>query len=93
MAGLPARSLKQFVDLVANKSHACLDGHARRGDFSRWIGDTFHDHRLASDVREVEQRYRLGHVDDVRKSISQLVQERYQFSSESALSSPRKQSP
>jgi hypothetical protein len=44
-------------------------------------------------VREVEQRYRLGHVDDVRKSISQLVQERYQFSSESALSSPRKQSP
>jgi len=87
MAGLPARSLKQFVDLVANKSHACLDGYARRGDFSRWIARTFHDDRLASDVRKVEQRYRLGHIDDVRESMSQLIQERYRFFSESALSS------
>jgi hypothetical protein len=87
MAGLPARSLKQFVDLVANKSHACLDGHARRGDFSRWIAGTFHDNRLASDVRKVEQRYRLGYIDDVRESMSQLIQERYRFFSESALSS------
>jgi hypothetical protein len=83
----PASSLKQFVDLLADKSHACLDGHARRGDFSRWIADAFHDHRLASDVRKVEQRYRLGHIDDVRQSISQLIQERYRFSSESTSSS------
>ena len=83
----PAGSLKQFVKLLLNKSHTCLDGHARRGDFSRWIADTFHDDRLASDVRKVEQRYRLGHIDDVRDSISQLIQERYQFSSESPLSS------
>jgi len=83
----PAGSLKQFVELLTNKLHTCLDGHARRGDFSRWIADTFHDDRLASDVRKVEQRYRLGHIDDVRDSISQLIQERYQFSSESPLSS------
>jgi hydroxymethylpyrimidine pyrophosphatase-like HAD family hydrolase len=83
----PAGSLKQFVKLLLNKSHTCLDGHARRGDFSRWIADTFHDDRLASDVRKVEQRYRLGHIDDVRDSISQLIQERYQFSSKSPLSS------
>jgi hydroxymethylpyrimidine pyrophosphatase-like HAD family hydrolase len=83
----PAGSLKQFVKLLTNKLHTCLDGHARRGDFSRWIADTFHDDRLASDVRKVEQRYRLGHIDDVRDSISQLIQERYQFSSESPLSS------
>jgi len=83
----PAGSLKQFVKLLTNKLNTCLDGHARRGDFSRWIADTFHDDRLASDVRKVEQRYRLGHIDDVRDSISQLIQERYQFSSESPLSS------
>ena len=83
----PAGSLKRFVKLLTNKLHTCLDGPARRGDFSRWIADTFHDDRLASDVRKVEQRYRLGHIDDVRDSISQLIQERYQFSSESPLSS------
>jgi hypothetical protein len=84
----PASSLKQFVDLLANKSHACVDRHARRGDFSHWIAGTIHDHRLASDVRGgVEQRYRLGHIDDVRESILGLIQERYRFSSESASSS------
>lgn len=87
MIGLPARSLKQFVTLLASKSHACLDGHTRRGDFSRWIAGTFHDHHLASDVRKVEQRYRLGHLDDVRESLSQLIQERYRLSSRQALSS------
>jgi len=90
----PARSLKQFVTLLANKSHACLDEHARRGDFSRWIAATFHDHHLASDVRKVEQRYRLGHLEDVRESLSQLIQERYRLSSsEQALPSPVASSP
>lgn len=81
MIGPPARSLKQFVTLLANRSPSCLDGHARRGDFSRWIAGTFHDHHLASDVRKVEQRYRLGHLDDVRKPLSQAIQERYRLSS------------
>ena len=70
MIGPPARSLKQFVALVGTKSDACLDGHARRGDFSNWIAGTFHDHRLASEVRKVEQRYRLGHLNDVCESLS-----------------------
>ncbi|HXY11635.1 MAG TPA: HAD hydrolase family protein [Terriglobales bacterium] len=89
----PARSLKQFVTLLANKSHACLGGHTRRGDFSNWIAGTFHDHRLASEVRKVEQRYRLGHLDDVRESLSQLIQERYRLSSEQALTAPLASSP
>ncbi|MGC0778632.1 MAG: HAD hydrolase family protein, partial [Candidatus Acidiferrum sp.] len=67
--GSPARSLKQFVLLLPNTPTTSLDGHVRRGDFSRWIADVFHDHRLASDVRKVEQRYRLGHLDDVRQSL------------------------
>jgi hypothetical protein len=89
----PARSLKQFVTLLANKPHSCLDGHARRGDFSRWIAGSFHDHRLASDVRKVEQRYRLGHLDDVRESLSQLISERYGLSSKRAFSSAAASSP
>ncbi len=78
--GPPARSLKQFVLSLPNIPVASLDGHARRGDFSRWIADVFHDHHLASDVRKVEQRYRLGHLDDVRQSLAALIEDRYKFS-------------
>jgi len=86
--GPPARSLKQFVTLLASKSHLCLDEHARRGDFSRWIAGTFRDHHLASDVRKIEQRCRLGHLHDVRESLSQAIQERYRLSSEHDLPAP-----
>jgi hypothetical protein len=78
--GSPARSLKQFVLLLPNTPTTSLDGHVRRGDFSRWIADVFHDHRLASDVRKIEQRYRLGHLDDVRQLLARLIQDRYKFS-------------
>ena len=80
MIGPRARSLKQFVLSLVNIPATSLDGHARRGDFSRWIDGVFHDHRLASDVRKIEQRYRLGHLDDVRQSVARLIQERYKFS-------------
>jgi len=85
LVGPPARSLKQFVTLLATTPLACLDGHARRGDFSRWIAGTFRDHQLASDVRKVEQRYRLRHLDDVREALSQVIQDRYRLSSEQSL--------
>ena len=86
--GPPARSLKQFLALLASTPVASVSEHARRGDFSRWIANVFHDNRLASDVRKIEQRYRLGHLEDVRESMSQLIQERYRFSSDKALYSP-----
>jgi hypothetical protein len=83
--GPPARSLKQFVLLLPNTPAKSLDGHVRRGDFSRWIADVFHDHRLASDVRKAEQRYRLGHLDDVRQPMARLIQDRYKFSHDGAM--------
>ena len=86
--GPAARSLKQFLALLASTPVASVGEHARRGDFSRWIANVFHDNRLASDVRKLEQRYRLGHLEDVRESMSQLIQERYRFSSDRALYSP-----
>jgi hypothetical protein len=78
--GPPARSLEQFVSFLASTPATSLGGHARRGDFSRWIAEVFHDHHMASEVRKVEQRYRLGHLDDVRQSLATLIQERYRFS-------------
>jgi len=78
--GAPARSLKEFVSLLASTPVTSLGEHARRGDFSRWIANVFHDNRLASDVRKIEQRYRLGHLDDVRQPMATLIQERYGLS-------------
>ncbi len=83
--GLPAKSLQQFVTALAGQPMSCLGGHLRRGDFSQWIAGAFHDHRLASDVRKVEQRYRLGHLDDARQPIAMLIQDRYGFAAEEAL--------
>jgi len=77
--GPPARSLKQFVSLLTSIPAISVGGHARRGDFSRWIADVFHDHRLASGVRKIEQRYRLGLLSDVRQPMAALIQERYEY--------------
>jgi hypothetical protein len=96
--GPPARSLQQFLLSLARISVTSLGGHVRRGDFSRWIADVYHDDRLASNIRKVEQRYRLGHLEDVREVVGKLIQERYAFSSDNStlesspmmLESPRK---
>ena len=80
MIGPPAQSLKQFVGLLATIPVTSAGQRARRGDFSRWVANVFHDNRLASDFRKIEQRYRLGHLEDVRPSMTTLIQERYGLS-------------
>jgi hypothetical protein len=76
----PARTLKDFLTLLDLVPPGVPSGHAHRGDFSRWIMDVFHDHALASEIRKVEQRFRLGHIHDLTEAIAKLVQERYEFS-------------
>jgi hypothetical protein len=75
--GPPARSLREFAALLQSYSVNSLADHTRRGDFSRWIADVFHDHRLGSDVRKIEQQYRLGHLADVRQPIAALILAQY----------------
>ena len=75
--GLPARSLAELAALLEDHSAESLGEHARRGDFSRWIANVFHDHRLASDVRKIEQQYRLSHLGDVRQPIAALILDQY----------------
>ena len=71
--GSPARSLRQFAASLQSHAANSLGDHARRGDFSRWIANEFHDYPLASDVRKVEQQYRLNHLSDVRQPIVALI--------------------
>jgi len=78
--GTPARTLNEFVRSLKTLPLSVLEAHARRGDFSQWIGGVFHDHPLASDVRKVEQRYRLGHTRDLYNALAESIQERYELS-------------
>jgi hypothetical protein len=81
----PARTLKDFLTLLDVASASVVAGHAHRGDFSRWIADVFHDHALASEIRKLEQRFRLRHIHDLSESIARLVQERYEFTLERSM--------
>lgn len=80
--GAPARTLSDFAVSLRTLPLSVLDAHARRGDFSQWIGDIFHDHVLASDIRKVEQRYRLGHTRDLCNAVAEAIQQRYELPSE-----------
>ena len=83
--GSPSRTLQELVSSLGSVPSGVLEGHARRGDFSRWIAEVFHDHPLASDVRKVEQRYRLGYVENLRDELIKPIRERYEVESELAL--------
>ncbi len=90
-AGGPARTLKEFVSGLATSPLSVLSGHAHRGDFSRWIADVFRDHFLASDIRKVEQRFRLGHIHNLSDSLIKLIRERYEVSPDGVLRSSNPQ--
>ena len=80
--GPPARTLKEFVSSLTNSASSVVEGHVERGDFSRWIAEVFDDHFLPSEIRKLEQRYRRGHVQDVRHSLARLIAEYCDFSEE-----------
>ena len=54
-----------------------LEQHARRGDFSRWVGDVFADRPLAARLAEIEKQDRDGRLPDLRTALSQVVADRY----------------
>ena len=79
-AGGPrARTLREFVAVVEKAPSATLDGHMRRGDFSRWVADVFGDYPLAQEIRQLEDRYRAGSLADVAETVGRAVRARYEF--------------
>jgi len=83
--GPRCRTFKEFIAALGDMPGGVLDGHARRGDFSRWIADVFHDHPLASDLRKLEQRHRLGYVESLSTELARAIRERYEVESELVL--------
>jgi hydroxymethylpyrimidine pyrophosphatase-like HAD family hydrolase len=83
--GPPSRTLKEFIASLRKMPAGVLDGHARRGDFSRWMADVFQDHPLASDLSKLEQSYRLGYVESLSTELARAIRERYEVESELVL--------
>jgi hypothetical protein len=78
----PALTLRDLVCLLASSPAQVLAGHARRGDFSRWIRNVLRDHRLASSIRAVERQYEFGHIDDLTVALGERIRERYSLPAE-----------
>jgi len=72
-----ADSLNSFRQAVAAVEDAVLAHHARRGDFSRWVLDTFSDRELGVQLRKIEARWRRGEARDLRQAIEGLIALRY----------------
>jgi len=79
--GPPARTLRQFVSALTSLPPEVLGGHAKRGDFSRWILDVFRDHPLSLRVYKVEEQYRLGQICDLAGPLAALIREVYGLAS------------
>lgn len=78
--GSPARTLKEFVSLQARLPVKAIEGHARRGDFSRWIAKVFGDQPLAAEIYEVEERFRQGHERKLGDALCRPIRDRYELS-------------
>jgi hypothetical protein len=74
-----ARTLREFVDVLERSPVSGLEGHLRRGDFSRWIADIFGDYPLSKTVRQIEQDYLSGTIGDLPGALAQTVRSRYEF--------------
>jgi hydroxymethylpyrimidine pyrophosphatase-like HAD family hydrolase len=79
--GAQAHTLKEFVTIQDQLPAAAIEGHARRGDFSRWIAEVFADQLLADEIRKVEKQFRRGRVANLSESLVKPIRERYELTS------------
>lgn len=77
--GPPARTLKEFVSFQNRLPPEVIEEHARRGDFSRWIGKVFGDQPLATAILKVEEQYRHGRIKNLSEALSRPILDRYEL--------------
>jgi hydroxymethylpyrimidine pyrophosphatase-like HAD family hydrolase len=75
--GVHVRTVRQFVEHLERSTTGPLDGHLRRADFSRWVGEVFGDHALAAELRIQEERYARGDDTDIVPEVIAAIRGRY----------------
>jgi len=82
--GPRARTLKEFIGLLAALPPAGLAQHALRHDFSRWLENVFRDRPLAVRVRDIEDDIGTADIHDLTDRIGQTIRARYEMAPERA---------
>ncbi len=77
-SGPRARTLKEFIGLLAVLPPDHIRGHLRRHDFSRWLAEVFRDTSLAAHVRSVERQAAIDDPKDLAADIAQSIRARYE---------------
>jgi hypothetical protein len=77
-AGPRARTLKEFMGLLAALPPAQIRAHLARRDFSRWLDEVFRDHGLGVHVRAIEERADAEDAQDLAAEIAQAIRARYE---------------
>jgi hydroxymethylpyrimidine pyrophosphatase-like HAD family hydrolase len=72
-----ARTLRDFVAELERAEPSALVPYVARGDFSRWIGEVFGDHPLASELRALETRHRQIRSTETIPEIANAIRSRY----------------
>jgi hypothetical protein len=74
---LRARTLKEFIEALANSSLRALRGYLDRHDFSRWVDLVFGDYTLAAQIEKLENQNGSAQEAALRGDIIRLIEERY----------------
>ncbi len=77
-AGPRARSLKEFMGLLASLPAARIRAHLQRHDFSHWLAGVFRDHVLANRVHSLEDLAGSEDAANLAADISQAIRARYE---------------
>jgi hydroxymethylpyrimidine pyrophosphatase-like HAD family hydrolase len=77
-AAARARSVKDFVNLLATLPEDQLAPHIQRHDFSRWFEHVFRDCPLATHVRTLEGHLSTDSAREISEDISRAVRARYE---------------
>jgi hydroxymethylpyrimidine pyrophosphatase-like HAD family hydrolase len=77
--GQVAGNLREFHRKLVACQPATIEEHARRHDFSRWIGEVLKDRELTQIVAHAERRLRTGEhsADALRDAVQLAIEARY----------------
>jgi len=86
LEGTRAATLNEFVTALDTLAPDVLEGHARHGDYSRWLRNVFGDYRLALTVQALEDRCRDEGDPAAVPAIASAVRGRYDVAPQKGVS-------